>query len=66
MDTFAHELAIFDHFKRPQRVQPASARKLGRTRHTLGPSFSHSRGTLIKRDLLLVPPIKVSSTVIAD
>ena len=33
--------------------QPVNACKLRRTRHMLGPSFSHSRGTLIKRDLLL-------------
>ena len=46
--------------------QPVSACKLGRTRHTLGPSFSHSRETLIKHNLFLAAPIKVSSAGVAD
>ena len=46
--------------------QPVSACKLRRTRHTLEPSFSHSRGTLIKHNPFLVTLIKVSSAGVTD
>ena len=45
--------------------QPVKACKLGRTWHTLWPSFSQSHLMLIKCDLLLVPLIKIISAEMA-